>query len=373
MADVKYRVYLENKPAKRAQLDLIQEITVEQAIDASWEARLLMYICTDDQGNWTDSDPAFGPHMRVRVEIDPGNGTFTPLIDGPITGIQPSQSSQPGESTQTIIVGDDTVLLNTEEVEYRFQRKLDHEIAAELFEKAGIHHRDIDQPTPPPAGGLVPDEFQNSSAMHVLRKIAARQGMHAYVLPGKDPGASVGVFKRLPTQVDSLPPLVLLGANRNFDTWTAMQDHQLPASVEAYSLSVTDKVVSHAIATFRDIQLLGPKPVADSTRTAAKRLLPAGLDGAVDAKTAVEAATAKLSFATQASGTTIRECYQAVLSPYRAVLVTGVKPKDAGVYVIKSVTHRLTRSIYEQSFQLIRNALSEVEVTVTNEAVGAIF
>ena len=52
MADVKYRIYLEKKPATRAQLDQIEEVTVEQAIDAAWEARLLLKIATDDEGVW---------------------------------------------------------------------------------------------------------------------------------------------------------------------------------------------------------------------------------------------------------------------------------------------------------------------------------
>jgi len=373
MADIKYRVFLENEPATREQLDQIEDITVEQAIDAIWEARLLVYMATDDKGVWKGPDPAFAPRKRLRVEIDAGSGKFTPLIDGPIVGSDQKMSSEPGQSTDTIVVMDDSVFLNREEKHFKFENKLDHEIASQVFKDAEqIDSTDISTETPPPAGGLPPVEFQKGTAMQVLRRIASRQGMNAYVLPGEEPGASIGVFKRLATEPDGLEPLILLGPDRNVATFTSKRDDQSPASVEAFSLSITDKAVSHSTVTFRDIELLGETPAAESIGAASKRLLPPGKDGSVDVKTAAEAAARKLSFAFQASGSLMTDCYKAALSPYRVVTVKGVEAKQAGNYVIKSVTHTLTRSVYEQSFSLMRNASSD-DKSALNDLLGAIF
>ena len=373
MADIKYRLYLEKKPATRAQLDQIEEITVEQAIDTAWEARLLLHIATDDKGVWKGKDPGFAPKKRLRLEIDPGSGKFVALIDGPIVGSDQTMSSEPGQSTATLVVMDDSIFLNSDDDFHLFVNKLDHEIAAQIYRDAEqIDETDIATDTKAVPGGLLPFEFHKGTAMEVLRKIAKRQGMNAYVLPGNEPGASIGVFKRLPTKPDGLKPLILLGPDRNVASLTAKKDDQSPASVQAFAVSIADRAVNQATTTFRDVDLLGDKPAAASLAVATKRLLPAGKDGKTDPKTATEAAARKLSFAFEASGSLIGECYKATLSPYRAVSVQGVESRLAGNYVIKKVTHKLTRYAYDQSFTLIRNAETD-DKKALSDLIGAIF
>jgi hypothetical protein len=373
MADIRYRMYLEKNAATRTQLDLIEEVTVDQAINKAWEARLLLKIATDDKGVWTGKDPAFEPKKRVRLEIDAGSGKWQPLIDGPIVGSDQTMSSEPGQSTATLIVMDDSVYLNREEDFLMFSNKLDHEIAAQIYHDAEhIESTDVSADTKPALGGFVPFVFHKGTAMEVLRKIAARQGMHAYVLPGREPDTSIGVFKRLPTKPDGLKDLILLGPNRNIASLAAKKDDQSPASVQAFAIRLSDKTVNQAISTFRDVDLLGDKPAAASLATATKRLLPAGKDGSTDPKAATEAAARKLSMAFEASGSVMSECYKASLSPYRAVSVFGIESRLAGVYVVKKVTHRLTRYAYEQSFTLMRNAETDDKKAFSN-LMGAIF
>ncbi|MBX6320940.1 MAG: hypothetical protein IRY94_03855 [Rhodospirillaceae bacterium] len=194
--------------------------------------------------------------------------------------------------------------------------------------------------------------------MEVLRRLARRQGMHAYVLPGPEPGASIGVFRPFPTRPDGLPPLVLLGPDRNLASFTARLDSQRAGTVESRSLSITDKTVQRATAQVRDLELLGAAAAAGTTQPTT-RLTPPGRDGAVDAAQAATAALERQSYAFEASGSLLGDCYGAVLAPYRVLSVRGVNGRQSGDYVIKSVTHRLTRSAYEQSFSLLRNARSE--------------
>jgi hypothetical protein len=373
MGQIRYRVYLDDDPATREQLDEVEDISVEQAIDAAWTARLRVPISTDEKGNWGGASKTFqSPFARVRVELDPGDGKFVVLIDGPIVGADRDMSSEPGQSMHTVLVYDDSVSLNRTERQFMFENKLDHEIAAQIYKDAEhVDSTDIATDTPPPAGGLPPKEIQRGTEMQILRRLATRQGMYAYVLPGKDPGASVGVFKSLPDKPDGLPPLILLGPDRNVASFAARQDSQSPATVEAQSLSITDKAVSRASASFRDVTLLGDKPAAASLAAAAKRLLPPGKDGSVDAKTAVRAAAQALAYSFTANGTVLGESYGAVLTPYRVVTVKGVDEKQSGDYVIKNVTHKLTRSVYEQSFGLMRNASSEAPSP--SNLLGAIF
>lgn len=373
MGEIRYRIYVDDVATTRDQLDEVEDISVEQAIDAMWTARLRVPISTDEKGNWGGTDKKFqSPFTRVRVELDPGDGTFVALIDGPIVGADRDMSSEPGQSFHTVVVSDDSVFLDREERQFKFDNKLDHEIASSIYNGADhIDSTDVDQDTPPPAGGLPPVEFQRGTEMAVLRRLARRQGMNAYVLPGKEPGKSVGVFKSLPEAPDGLAAMVLLGPERNVATFAAQQDSQSPATVEAQSLSITDKSVTRASASFRDVRLLGEKPAAESLATAGKRLLPPGKDGSVDAKTAVAAAAQALAYSFTANGTVLGESYGAVLTPYRVVTLKAVDEHQSGDYVIKSVTHTMTRSVYEQSFTLMRNASSEA-VSAT-DLVGTLF
>src|SRR5262249_8705072 len=153
------------------------------------------------------------------IEIKVGDGTFVPLIDGPIVGSDNQMNSEPGRSTLTVMVQDDSVHLHRQDTTNLHENRLDHEIAATLFRSIPqIAVRDIET-TRPPQDSLPPFEIQRGTQMDLLRRLAQRQGMHAYVLPGAEPGQSVGAFKKFPTHPDGLPPLILLGTDRNVATF----------------------------------------------------------------------------------------------------------------------------------------------------------
>ena len=358
MPAVRYRLYLDNRAATREQLDDIEEITVEQQVDMAWEARLRIPICTDDKGRWSQEDSHLTRDFtRVRVEIKVGDGAFTPLIDGPVIGTDTQMNSEPGQSEITVLVHDDSIYLNRNDRQRRFDDLLDHEVAEQLFGGAPQIASTGVETTPPPNDSLPHKQIQRGTEMDVLRRMARRQGMHAYVLPGRDPGASIGVFRRFATKPDGLPPLILTGPDRNLASFTARLDSQRPGTVESQSLNITDKVVTRATAQVRNLELLGAAAAAGDVEPAT-RLAPPGRDGAVDVNQAVSAVMEEQSYAFEASGSVLGDCYAGVLTPYRVITVKGINGRQSGDYLIKRVTHRLTRSLYEQSFALLRNARS---------------
>ena len=359
MPEVRYRFYLDGAPATREQLDEIEEIIVEQQVDMAWEARLQIPICTDDQGRWSEEDDTFmRSFRRVRVEIKVGDGPFTALIDGPIVGSDVQMSPEPGQSTVTSIVHDDSVYLNQDDRQRRFDNRLDQEIAQDLFrEVPQIASFDIET-TPPPNDSLKLSGMQRGTMMELLRRLARRQGMHAYVLPGREPGQSIGVFRRFPTVPDGLPPLILVGPDRNLASFSGRGDAQRPGRIESQSLSISDKTVNRASARIQSLELLGEEAPVDDPADSGTRLVAPGLDGAVDVNQAVAAELERSSYAFETTGSVLGDCYAGVLAPYRVVTVKGVDGRQSGDYVIKSVTHRLTRSEYGQSFALLRNARS---------------
>jgi hypothetical protein len=373
MAETAYRLYVNNSPATREQLDQVEEITVEQAVDMAWEARLEIPICTDDQGRWSGEDDDFlATFTRLRVEVKVGGG-FVPLIDGPVVGHDSRMSSEPGQSAITLMVQDDSVYLNRSESLESFDDLLDHEIATRIFDDTEeIAESDVEE-TPATGSGLAPAEMQRGTRIQILRRLAARQGKHAYVLPGPAPGESIGAFKSLPSEAGDLPELILLGGRRNVANFNVTNDAQSPANVEAHSLSITDKVVTTARSSFRNLDLLGEEAAFEDEGETGTRLLRPGQDGAVDADQAVAAEATRASFAFEANGAVLSDCYGGVLRPYEAVTVRGVNGRLSGAYVIKQVTHRLTRSAYSQDFGLLRNARSAGSRSGLENLAGSIF
>jgi phage protein D len=359
MGDPRFRLYLDDRPAARDQLDQIDEVQVDQVVDAAWQAHVQIPICTDDKGNWCYPGEGFAATFgRLRVELDAGDGTFQPLIDGPIVGRRQTMSFQPGQSVETIVVHDDSVLLNRVERTKRIERRADSQIARDIFGgDSHIASSDIDSSTRSGADGEV-IRFQRETDIQFLRRLARDQGMHAYVLPGNQPGKSVGAFKPFPTKPDGLPPLILLGPDRNVETFHPHEDAQAPATVTAQTLSLVDKSVTRASKSFRDVRLLGSAAAGAAVKVAATRILPPGADGAIDADTAARAAAERFSYAFKADGRVATGCYTAALSPYRVVTVKGVSAELSGDYLIRRVSHHITRSVYTQRFVLARNARS---------------
>jgi hypothetical protein len=139
MSEVKFRVWFGTREASEDDLARIEEIEVTQEMDKFWEARMRMTMCLDAQGGWQHRpDTVAAPFSRVRIELDPGNGSFVPLIDGPVSNFESMLNSQPGRSTATFAVRDDSVFLNREDGTEVFRDRTDSQIADEVL-------RSIDQ------------------------------------------------------------------------------------------------------------------------------------------------------------------------------------------------------------------------------------
>lgn len=361
MPEIVYRLFFDNTPADQGQLDRVEEITVEQQVDMAWEARLLIPVCVNEDGRWEGEEEAWmRPFTRARVEIKLGDSDFVPLIDGPVVGNDTERSAIPGKSMVTLVVHDDSALLNREE-EITPHEGTDSDIARQLFQAANLGGTpDIDpaeaQPSNPSATVM-----QRGTKMQLLRSLARRHGdFHAYVLPGREPGQSIGCFKRLPTQTDGLPPLILIGEDRNLASFDLRHNARSAADVSAATLSIRDKTITTSRSSYRDARLIGDEP-ATGIAQPARRRLPPGQNDTVDLDSATAGAAADSGFSLEATGSVLPLCYTGVLAPYRMVEARISDSKYSAKYVIFKVTHTLTRSQYTQSFTVRGNATSSGE------------
>ncbi|HKG79024.1 MAG TPA: hypothetical protein VKA78_06380 [Pyrinomonadaceae bacterium] len=360
MGAVEYKMFFDGTAATVEQLDKIDDITVDQAVDRAWEARIKIPVCVNNDGKWEGEEEAWmKAFTRIRVEVNAGDGKFVPLIDGPVVGFDSARSSQPGKSVVTVVVHDDSALLNREARVEVQQGRTDSEIAEQIFSEAQLGGVPQIESTPPQ-----PDETTNAAVrrgtpMQYLRDLARRnQDWHAYVLPGLLPSQSIGCFKKFPTDTDGLPDMNMMGADRNIENFNVNNRAASPTSVQAATLSLDHGAVRTATSSYRDATLLGDQPPDATNPNQSTSFLPPGQSDRVDIDHAVAGAAALSGFALEATGNIVPFCYPAALSPYRWVMVKISDSQFSTKYLITQVKHTLTRSIYTQNFSMKGNAVS---------------
>ena len=215
-----YSISFRARTANNEELDSISDITVDQTVDMIWEGKVHLVIGMNEKGTWNIEDKEFAyPQSRLRLEMKKDRA-FIPLIDGPIVNIDAEMRSEPGQSNLTLTVYDDSILLDNDDECLHFNgsgnKKTDSQIAEEIYKKARddgiLGSCDIEDTVSEPQ--VI--NFRGTR-MQLLRKLAKRNRMHAYVLPGKTAGKSIGCFKLYPKRPSGLADLVLSGDEKNID------------------------------------------------------------------------------------------------------------------------------------------------------------
>lgn len=354
MPTAKLRLYLDNAPATEEQLATFGQIRIDQGIGVATEAEIDVPAGTDDGGTWQYLEDAFTQAFaRVRVEVSVGGGDWVALIDGPVVAQRYSLQAAPESSRVTLVVHDDSVLLNRDETVVVYEDQSPSDIAEQLFGDAGLEPR-VDS-VPAAGGAHTRYAVQRGTPMQMLRRLAREHGMFVYVEPGSSAGSSVGVFQRPQAQDDALPDLVLRGAERNIGSFSAEFDALRPQAPQAASVLANDRSVATAQAAEAPSTPLGPTPT-HQVLTPAVTLLHDTREEQADLDAATAAAADLSAWAWTAQGEVSVDGYPGVLRPYRKVRVRGVGGHLSGDYLISRVAHEIRNAGYQQRFTLTRNA-----------------
>jgi hypothetical protein len=360
-----FRVWYNGTPATQRQLDTIEEIVVEQDVDAAWEARIKIPICIAEDGSWHgEKDKAYRQGARVRIEARIGSGDWVPLIDGTIVRQLPDYNAMPGSSMLTLIVHDDIYLLSTELKAKEladFANMSDKDLINALFRIDSISE-------PPEIGEFAPhpdnDAVNNlrGTRINMLREMAERYpGFHVYVLPGESQGKNKGYFKKFPDgpAKKELPAMFLTGPERNISRFNMQLNAGKAAKVEGASLSLSDPShVTEVSSTHTDeAPATGESATATNESLRTSRIDPSQA-GVVDVEAAAKAAAEKSGYTLSGSGDVLPQSYSGILRPYIKVSVRVSNSRYSSDYVVQSVTHTLGRSEYRQSFSVLGNAVS---------------
>ena len=352
-----FKMYFDNAPATEEQLDLFRSIRVDQGIGMVTEAELDMELRLDDAGSWVDfSEPFTQPFSRIRVEIKVADGDFVPLIDGPLVGQRMTMSASPNESMLTLVVHDDSVLLNQIETVSVFEEFSASDIAELLFAEAGLQPQ-VDS-TPPAGGSLERAVVQRGTAIQLLRDLARRHGMALRVVPGDTPGVSVGVFAEFGLDEEDLPELLVTGEQRNLDQISIAFDGLRPFAAVASAVDAGSLAVLRSEAPSSSQTALGDEPT-HTLVAPAQVLMARTREAESDLDAAVVAAADYGSWAYSATGEVDGGAYPAVLQPYATVGLAGAGPMS-GRYLVAQVNHMIDDQSYRQQFTLRRNARSAI-------------
>jgi hypothetical protein len=367
MGNTRFRIWFGDRAASEEELTRIEEIEVTQEMDAFWEARLRLALCLDANGRWLhwpgDTAQAFS---RVRIEIDIGNGRFVPLIDGPLVNIDAGLDSQPGRSTATMVVRDDSAFLNRdEEVEPPFENRRHSDVVEELFRRV-VQIRDtrIEATT-----ATVETTVRRGTVLQLMRELARVNDRHAYVLPGEERGASIGCFLTDPEEASDLPPLVMIGDNRSLANVIITEDPDGAEITHARVLRIDDQGTTTFETSAADLGLMRAVPAVPADLTPRRLLHPAD-NTAEDPGAAATAQARRNAYIYRLSGHVLPGCYGAVLSPYLKVRVDAGTTPYSGDFLITQVVHRITPSVYTQQLEAKADSLTEVSGAQVAEALG---
>lgn len=370
MAGSRFRIFIENEFASNDFLNKIDEIFVEQEVDLAWECRITMQVKTDKDGNWSpDNEEFMNLFSRVRVEIQNGNNEYIPLIDGSVTGFDESLNSEPGQSSITIKIHDDSILMNRVDKVRKFEKLKDYQIAQQILQESeNISSIDVSSNSD---GNIIPVLVQRGSDMKTLQSLAKSSNFHAYVIPSSIVGSSTGCFKSFPEELGNLEPLVLLGPNRNISSFDVINDGVKPTKFKASKMN-SEKEIITSEASFRDSTTLGSTQVLDSSVDEGTVLLYPWETTYSNVEQRVNSYAKNSSFAIEASGSILDGRYPNVLTPYQMIQVAGVPSSLRGNYIITKVIHEITRDSYSQHFTVTRNSFSDSQ-SISNNIPGGIF
>jgi hypothetical protein len=370
-----YSIAFRASTAEQEEIENISDISVEQAVDMIWEGKVTLSISMNEKGIWSIEKKEFAyPQSRLRLEMKKDR-SFVPLIDGPIVNIDADMRSEPGQSIMTLTIYDDSILLDNNDECLHFnntEEKTDSQIAEVIYREAvkeGIlGSYDIEDTKSQPQ----PINFRGTR-MQLLRKLAKRNRMHAYILPGETPGKSIGCFKPYPETPSGLADLVLSGDNKNMDSFKVNIDCLKPSKGRGRFLDSRGKNIQPFTQDYNAFNLHGDADVISNGNQFSEQLTrPQLLIGpgtrmihpytsfGSDMEQRINAQAYESGFALEATGQLSQTAckFSEILSPYNLITVRGINAPYSGQYVITKVSHKITNQNYEQLFTMIRNAFS---------------
>jgi hypothetical protein len=337
----------------------LREIEIETSIGRASIFRLHFDLSRNIFGDFDAlAFDIFRPLFPVKISIAAGLPIPQVLINGYIKDAQLSAGSAPGTS-RLEVVGMDALgtLMTNNQQPFPWPNLADTSIAATIFGKYAMIP--MVDPMPPTRTILDTTTTQHKYDAPFLRELASVNSLELYIQPDPFIGTDVGHLHRPFTH---LPPQGVLsidfGKQSNLTQFNVSNDMLRPTSVVGANVDQTTRAPIPAAGVASTELPMGLEP-------SLFRVLPPPIarqrGGCVANPT-----EGQLRALAQASATSRAITAQGEVDgikfdrPLRAglpVMVRGAGRLNSGPYYVQSVTHRISRDDYRQSFTAWRNAV----------------
>lgn len=275
------------------------------------------------------------------------------LIDGVITNHQISPSDDPGMSTLTVTGTDISKMMDLEESNAPYANQSSSVIVKQLlsnYARYGIIP--VLTPTSDVQSNLESVSWQRETDLACIQRLASTNGFVFYVEP-VSVGSSIAYWGPK-TRIGSLQPALSIGmeAATNVKSLSFSEEGLAAASVKASFIEPFSKMTIQLPA----VPPLRVPPLV-STPTPSKRvtlLRDTANKGAAAALLEMISAVTNQPDTVSGNGEVDSVRYGHVLRARGLVGVRGTGISYDGIYYVKSVSHRLSRGDYTQSFSLSR-------------------
>jgi hypothetical protein len=337
----------------------LSEIEVETSVDGAAMFRLHIELSRTMMGDFDAIVfDLFRPLMPVRISLSFGLGLPLTLINGHIRDVQLTVGREPGTSRLEVVGADKLgTLMGHVQTSFTWPNMPDNVIASAIFGKYAIVP--LAAPTPMLRTVLDTTTTQNVRDNAFLQGLAAKYGYQLYIQPDPLAGFDVGHFHP-PITVG--PPQGVLsidfGSRSNLRSFQINNQMLKPTTVVT---SYVDPMSRMPVPVFVAAATELPMGLEPSLYRVAPPAIE--VDEVADAASPAEKIVRALGRVTQ-SGRTITANgevdglkFGRPLLPGLPVLVRGAGRQHSGVYSVTSVTHKISRDAYSQSFQAMRNAV----------------
>jgi len=278
------------------------------------------------------------------------------LMDGIITNIQMSPSEEPGASTLTITGEDVSVMMDLEQKNQSFPVLSDYlkvfTIVGQYSAKYGLipplPPTDIAPMTPENPFEQIPQQARNLTDRGYIQELAGRYGYVFYITPGPVPLVNTvhwGIPERLTFPQSALS--VNMGNASNVKSINFSYDALKPQEV-SYAKDENSTSSINSPSFTRMI------PLARNRAEARKKISLTGYSGDIAKNEAQGMVDSSFDSVITANGELDALRYKRLLQPRSLVGLRGVGDTYDGLYYVKTVSHKISKGQYSQSFTLTR-------------------
>jgi hypothetical protein len=292
------------------------------------------------------------------------------LMDGIITNQQLSPGNEPGSSILTITGEDISVMMDSEEKSNEHPAQMETIIAIKIilsYAKYGLVPLVIPPGLVDPPIPVERTPVQQATDLQYLEEMARRHGYVFYVKPGPFPLQSTAYWgPRIRVGIPQPALSVNMGSDTNVESINFQNNALTPhfVSGEVQDRLTDKKIPIKALFSTRIPLVSQPSWLVHRAKLRRIQLRETGLNAMQAFARAQSMTDASQDEVVTASGELDALRYGNLLWPRELVGLRGAGYSYDGFYYVQSVTHRIRKDEYTQSFNLAREGIGALTPVV---------